>query len=68
MGIGSIKQDAVNWKALCLSTLKQIEGIGTGSAFHHQDIHATYLSLEQITGLDYCRGFLIASKVFTSHL
>jgi WD40 repeat protein len=61
MGIGTIKQDTVNWKTICLSTLKQIEGIHTGSAFHHQDIHATYLSLEQITGLDYCRGFLIAS-------
>ena len=68
MGIGTIKQDPVNWKTICLSTLKQIEGIRTGSAFHHQDIHATYLSLEQITGLDYCRGFLIASKVFIGHL
>lgn len=68
MGIGTIKQDTINWKTLCLSTLKEIEGIRTGSAFHHQDIPATYLSLEQITGLDYCRGFLIASKAFISHL
>jgi hypothetical protein len=68
MGIGPIKQDTVNWKALCLSTLKQIEGLHNGSAFHHQDICATYLSLEQITGLDYCSGFLIASKDFNSHL
>jgi hypothetical protein len=68
MGIGLSKHDAVNWKALCLATLKQIEGLRTGSAFNHRDIRATCLSLEQVTGLDYCKGFLIASKVITNHL
>jgi hypothetical protein len=68
MGIGLLKQDDVNWKTLCLATLKQIEGLQTGSAFHHKDIRATCLSLEQITGLDYCKGFIIASKVFTDYL
>jgi hypothetical protein len=68
MGIGLLKQDDVNWKTLCLATLKQIEELRIGSAFHHQDIRATCLSLEQVTGLDYCKGFLIASKVFTSNL
>jgi hypothetical protein len=67
MGIGLMKHDAVNWKTICLATLKQIEGLRTGSAFQHQDIRATCLSLEQVTGLDYCDGFLIASKVVINH-
>lgn len=61
-----MKQDAVNWKTLCLAALKQIEGLHTGTAFHHRDIRASCLSLEQITGLDYCDGFLIASKMVIS--
>lgn len=68
MGIGLVKQDAVNWKTLCLAALKQIEGMRTGSAFHHRDIRATCLSLEQVTGLDYCDGFLIASKVVICYI
>jgi hypothetical protein len=68
MGIGLIKEDAINWKTLCLAALKQIEELHTGSAFHHRDILATCLTLEQVTGLDYCNGFLIASKVIISHL
>lgn len=63
-----MKQDAVNWKTLCLVALRQIEGLRTGSAFHHRDIRATCLSLEQVTGLDYCDGFLIASMDVSSHI
>ncbi|PSN40960.1 hypothetical protein C0J52_19221, partial [Blattella germanica] len=64
LGIGSLK-DAVsetNWKSLCIATLRQREGIRTGLAFRHQDLRATCLTLEQITVVDYCNGYLIASK------
>ena len=54
----------VNSKKLCISTLRQVEGIQTGFAFHQQDIRATCLSLGQITGVDYCSGYIVASKIY----
>ena len=57
-----MKIPEMNWKTLCITTLRQLEGLRTGVAFYHQDIRATCLTLEQITGVDYCNGYLIASK------
>ncbi|XP_067009346.1 F-box/WD repeat-containing protein 2 [Anabrus simplex] len=59
LGSGPVEEECVNWKSLCLSTLKLVEGIHNGTAFRQHDIKATCLSLEHITGLDYCKGFLI---------
>ncbi|KAJ9600810.1 hypothetical protein L9F63_001022 [Diploptera punctata] len=61
LGIGRLKDPDVNWKTLCVTTLRQLEGLRTGLSFQHQDIRATCLTLEQITGVDYCNGYLIAS-------
>nr|CAD7398932.1 unnamed protein product [Timema cristinae] len=51
----------IDWKARCVLALTLLESFRTGSAFVHQDVKSTCVTLGQITGLDHFQGLLFGS-------